>query len=217
MQSNIRVADCCGFCFGVRRAVELAEQEAACCGKIYTYGELIHNPQEIERLRQQGIIPLEEIAGEYEEKIIIRAHGIGREEEETLQKNFSGVVDLTCPFVKKIHNIAEKYCQKGYKIVIIGDRLHPEVRGICGWCDGNSVVIGDETEAETYDEKICVVAQTTIKQTVFDRAVERLKELNEEVVVCNTICSATAKRQQAAAELAKQVDEMIVIGGKKKF
>lgn len=215
LQSNIKVADCCGFCFGVRRAVELAEQEAERCGKIYTYGELIHNPQEINRLRARGIIPLEEIGEKHTEKIIIRAHGIGRREEEILRQNFGGVVDLTCPFVKKIHNIAEKYCQKGYKIVIIGDRLHPEVRGICGWCDGNSAVIGDETEAKTYDRKICVVAQTTIKQAVFDGAVRRLRELNSDVVVCNTICSATAQRQQAAAELAKQVEEMIVIGGKK--
>lgn len=215
MHNSIKVADCCGFCFGVKRAVELAEQEALRCGRIYTYGELIHNPQEIERLRARGIIPLEKIEGNHPEKIIIRAHGIGREEEEILRQNFSDVVDLTCPFVKKIHNIAEKYCQEGYKIVIIGNRLHPEVRGICGWCCGNSAVIGDETEAEAYDEKICVVAQTTIKQDVFDRTVIRLQELNSEVVVCNTICSATAKRQQAAAELAKQVDEMIVIGGKK--
>ncbi len=215
MQGRIKLADCCGFCFGVRRAVEMAEQEADHCGKIYTYGELIHNPQEIERLRTRGIVPLEEIDGVHEEKIIIRAHGIGREEEEKLRQNFSGVVDLTCPFVKKIHNIAEKYCQKGYKIVIIGDRLHPEVRGICGWCGGNSVVIGDETEAKEFGGRICVVAQTTIKQDIFDRAVEKLKSFHQDVVVCNTICSATARRQQAAATLAKQVDCMVVIGGKK--
>lgn len=209
------MADCCGFCFGVRRAVEMAEQEADGCGKIYTYGELIHNPQEIERLKQCGIVPLEEIGGPHEGKVIIRAHGISREEEDTLRQNFSDVVDLTCPFVKKIHNIAEKYCQKGYKIVIIGDRLHPEVQGICGWCSGNSVVIGDETEARAFGGKICVVAQTTIKQNIFDRAVEKLKACNQDVIVCNTICSATARRQQAAASLAKQVDCMVVIGGKK--
>lgn len=199
----------------MRRAVELAEQQAALEGKIYTYGELIHNPQEIERLRGRGIVPLEEIGERHAEKIIIRAHGIGREEEASLRENFGGVVDLTCPFVKKIHNIAEKYCQKGYKIVIIGDRFHPEVRGICGWCQEDCAVLGDETEAEAYGKKICVVAQTTIKQEVFERAVARLRELNEEVAVCNTICSATAQRQQAAAELAKQADTMIVIGGKK--
>lgn len=195
--------------------MELAEQQAALEGKIYTYGELIHNPQEIERLRGRGIVPLEEIGERHAEKIIIRAHGIGREDEAILRENFGGVVDLTCPFVKKIHNIAEKYCQKGYKIVIIGDRLHPEVRGICGWCHDDCVVIGDETEAEAYGKKICVVAQTTIKQEVFERAVAKLRELNEKVAVCNTICSATAQRQQAAAELAKQADTMIVIGGKK--
>lgn len=199
----------------MRRAVELAEEQAALEGKIYTYGELIHNPQEIERLRGRGIVPLEEIAERHAEKIIIRAHGIGRAEEAILRENFGGVVDLTCPFVKKIHNIAEKYCQMGYKIVIIGDRFHPEVRGICGWCNGDCAVVGDETEAEAYGKKICVVAQTTIKQEVFERTVARLRELNEEVAVCNTICSATAQRQQAAAELAKQVNTMIVIGGKK--
>lgn len=215
LHNRIKTASCCGFCFGVRRAVELAEEQAAIEGKIYTYGELIHNPQEIERLRERGIVPLEEIAERHAEKIIIRAHGIGRAEEAILRENFGGVVDLTCPFVKKIHNIAEKYCQKGYKIVIIGDRLHPEVRGICGWCHDDCAVIGDETEAEAYGKKICVVAQTTIKQAVFERAVAKLRELNEEVAVCNTICSATAQRQQAAAELAKQADTMIVIGGKK--
>lgn len=219
---KVTLSDSAGFCFGVKRAVDRAAELGKSSNEIInTYGELIHNTREIERLKKCNIVPVEtaeEITGS---KIILRTHGVGRKTVSCFEKMGLEVVDLTCPFVKKIHGIAEKYSNAGYFILIVGDENHPEVQGICGWTNDNYTVVNPDNpyipEEVAKKEHVCVVAQTTLDRSSWTSCTEYIKKRfpeNAEVLVFDTICNATSERQNAAVRLAKESDVMLVIGGK---
>jgi len=215
---KITVAKTAGFCFGVARAVDIVEK---CCedkeNKYHTLGPIIHNRHVVEEFSQKGISPVADISEVKEgERLIIRTHGVGKEIYEKLKEKNVEVIDVTCPFVKKIHNIVEKHHNEGYKIVIIGDKNHPEVQGINGWCENSADIFATLEEVETaklcYD-KVCVVAQTTFVQEIFKKIKTFLKKTCQDIVIFDTICNATEERQSEARELASVSDAMIILGG----
>lgn len=218
--AEVIVAETAGFCFGVQRAVDTVYEQIEKGEKIYTFGPIIHNEEVVKDLEQRGV---EVVNSEQELKnikngtIIIRSHGVSRSVYQILQNNSIRFVDATCPFVKKIHKIVEKESAGGKRIVIIGNRNHPEVQGIMGWSDSDAEVIESVSEAEQFaaekDEKLCIVAQTTFNYKKFKELVEIFQKKGYDVNVVNTICNATEVRQTQAREIAGQVDVMVVIGG----
>lgn len=219
---SVTVAKTAGFCFGVRRAVELAEQKAGENGVLYACGEIIHNRHEIDRLAQKGVRTAqtpEEIPDGAD--VLIRAHGVPRAVYQTLAQKGCRVFDATCPFVQKIHRIADEAREKGRIVAIFGSPGHPEVVGIQGWCD-RSVVVASEDEVETLlavpgmtQTPITVVAQTTVNRALWDISVAMLKKRCTNLEIFDTICKATDERQMEARLLAGVSDRMIVIGDKK--
>lgn len=216
---EIKLADKAGFCFGVKRAVDTAitSKEQSVNKNIYTFGPLIHNNDVVENLKENNIysIELEEIENLTEgDTIIIRSHGIKPSIMNTLKKKKLNVIDATCPYVATIHRKVAKYYAEGYKIVIVGDKQHPEVIGINGWCNDEAIISKDGTELKGIKGKVCIVSQTTEKQSNWKKVLNVLVDNCKEFVAMNTICSATETRQKSAEELSKEVDLMIVIGGK---
>ena len=213
---SIEVAKTAGFCFGVKRAVDVVYRQTESGEKIASLGDLIHNNQVIEDLNSKGVYSysdVEEIPKDY--TIVIRAHGVGKDVYEKIGDR--PYIDLTCPFVAKIHKIVEKYYNEGYKIVIVGDANHPEVIGINGWCNYEAEVIDSESkyiDKDFSDCSLCVVAQTTIKKENFVQIVQILKNTCKSTIEFDTICSATKNRQEEAAALAAESDCMIVVGGR---
>ncbi len=219
---KVIVAKTAGFCFGVERAVEkVYEQIRQGGGPIYTLGPIIHNEEVVRDLEEKGVRVIhseEELAGLTEGTVIIRSHGVGPQVYEQLRRQGLETVDATCPFVKKIHRIAAEQNRQGRRLIIIGDRNHPEVQGIRGWGDARTLVIGTMEEAEALEpdpgQKVCVVSQTTFNYNKFKELVEKISEKGYDILVLNTICNATQERQVEAERIASQVDAMIVIGGK---
>lgn len=219
---SVTVAKTAGFCFGVRRAVNLAEQQAGKNGVIYAYGEIIHNMHEIRRLEECGVRTaqtLEEIPDGT--KVLIRAHGVPRTVYDTLAAKNCEVFDATCPFVQKIHRIVDRESWDGRLIVILGSAGHPEVVGIQGWC-GESVVLEGEEQARAFTEQpemvdrpLAVVAQTTVNRAIWNISVGLIKKRCTNLKIFDTICKATDERQSEARLLAGASDQMIVIGDKK--
>lgn len=218
---EIKVAKTAGFCFGVKRAVEetykLAKEKNK---KIVTYGPVIHNEQVINDLYNQGVTVKEDLRKiEKDSLVIIRAHGVGEGVYKFLEENEIEYVDLTCPFVKKIHNIVNKNYNEGKKIVVVGKKNHPEVVGINGWCNDSAIIIYEEEPEQiekffSESDSLCVVAQTTINKEKFYNYVKFLKNTCKNIEVFDTICNATYERQTEAIALAKESEAMIVIGGK---
>jgi len=214
---EVRIAKKAGFCFGVKRAIDMARATAKNGGRnIYSLGPLIHNPQVVQELTSWGIKVIKNIDEAPEGKLIIRSHGVQPFIFEEAQKKGLEVVDATCPFVKKAQQLAHELTEEGYQVVVVGNRDHPEVHGIVGWTGGKALVVENPAEAEKLKKypKLGVVAQTTQPEKNFLDVVEVLKKKGDEVRVKNTICHATAERQQAAHNLAKMADVMIVVGGK---
>ena len=214
---SVNVAKTAGFCFGVKRAVDAVYKAQAAGMKIATLGDVIHNRQVIEDLESKGIFSYDNISDIPEGyTIVIRAHGVGKDVYDKIGDR--PYIDLTCPFVSKIHNIVQKHHEDGCKIVIVGDKEHPEVIGINGWCNYEAVVIDSEAtsiDIDFSDSKLCVVAQTTIKKNNFVQIVQILKKTCKSTIEFDTICSATRNRQEEAARLAVSSDCMIVVGGLK--
>jgi len=208
-------ADKCGFCFGVRRAIELAERQLSTGATIYSLGPLIHNPQVIDRLTRKGLVlvnsPQEVVSG----TVVIRSHGAPNMVIEELRSRGVKVIDATCPLVKRVHQSARDLARDGYAVVIVGQRDHPEVQAILAEI-GEAVVVEDEAPKSLgAARRVGVIAQTTQTPESFRRVVSGLLEFDfEELRVHNTICSATVDRQQAALELARRVDVMFVLGGR---
>ena len=218
---KVTLAKSAGFCFGVKRAVEMVYKEAETGKKVYTLGPIIHNEQVVQDLEQKGVRVIdtpEELSKAEDATVIIRSHGISADVYHQLEDKKVRIVDATCPFVSKIHRIVEKKYQEGSCIVIVGNANHPEVEGINGWCNGAATVIGSVSEAENYSQeparKLCVVAQTTFNYNKFKELVEILEKKSYDVSVLNTICNATKERQTEAESIAESVDAMIVIGDK---
>ncbi len=219
---EVIVAKTAGFCFGVKRAVDkVYEQIENGVKPIYTYGPIIHNEEVVRELSEKGvqIIPDEASLSKIREgTVIIRSHGVSEHIYELIEENGLHMVDATCPYVKKIHQIVKKHSNLGYEIVIIGNDGHPEVEGIKGWCSGKVTVIATEEEAKQFrtlpGASVCVVAQTTFNYKKFNKLVEIISEMRyDKADILNTICSATEERQAEAREIAARVDCMIVIGG----
>lgn len=206
-----------GFCFGVKNAVNMVytavkENDGAA---IWTLGELIHNPTVTGELEALGVKNAEDISEIDKGLVVIRSHGIGEDLYRKIKQRDLECLDATCPYVKSIQNKVEKYFKKGYTIVVVGDRDHPEVIGVNGWCCNSAVIIGDIAEVAKLqtDKPICVVAQTTIRGLFFRQVCNAIKERYPKAMVFDTICSATSVKQKEALELAKSVDAMVVIGG----
>lgn len=216
--SNIRVAESAGFCFGVKRAIEMAYEAIGVEPKLYSYGQLIHNKTVTDDLASKGLEIVENLDGLTEGTLLIRSHGVGKALYDEAEGKGLKILDGTCPFVKKIHNIVHEKLANGMGIIIVGDGTHPEVIGINGWCENTAVILEDEEAAKTKEipekDRYAVVVQTTFRQAKFDKILEILQDRGVNMEIHNTICSATEKRQTEAEELSKTVDKMIVIGGK---
>ena len=224
---EILLAKSAGFCFGVQRAVDTAYEHAD-EENVYTYGQIIHNEEVVGDLTKHGVQVIDsddELLEIKDSKVIIRSHGAEKRIYDILEAGGNTVIDATCPFVKKIHNIVREEGQKGNTVVVIGDSSHPEVKGIVGWCVEPPVVIGSEEEAEAFVRKcidgevktadnISIVSQTTFNYRKFNYIVDIIRKKLYNVFVHETICNATAVRQTEARNIAKTVDAMIVIGGR---
>ena len=219
---EITVAKSAGFCFGVQRAVESVYKELEeNSGKIYTFGPIIHNEQVVEDLNKRGIEVIDTVEQLKEIKegtVVIRSHGVAKEIYDILEQQKLKMVDATCPFVKKIHNIVLDESNNGKTIIIIGYDNHPEVEGIKGWVNGEVIVINKEEQIEKLSlpeqTKACIVSQTTFNHNKFKYLVEIIRKKGYDITVVNTICNATHVRQVEAQKISSKVDGMIVIGGK---
>jgi (E)-4-hydroxy-3-methyl-but-2-enyl pyrophosphate reductase len=213
---EVYVADKAGFCFGVKRAINTAF-EAAAKGKVYCLGPLIHNPQEVERLRQAGVELVEDfsslIRGEY---LIIRSHGVPPGVLKLACEKELQIIDLTCPFVGKAQGDAEALQREGYQVVVVGEKKHPEVQSILGYAGDNAVVVetAKDLEGMKFQSRLGVVAQTTQSYGNFSEIVLKLLRLSKELKVFNTICNSTKERQDSARVLARKVDVVLVVGGR---
>ena len=225
---EVKVAKTAGFCFGVQRAVDkVYELIGSCPDRLFTLGPIIHNEEVVNDLEKKGV----RVASEDDLRtlpegstVVIRSHGVGKEVYDHLEECGLSYVDVTCPFVLKIHRIVEKESRAGAHIVIIGDPDHPEVVGICGWCMGPYTVIRTEQDALEFvfpaDKNICIVSQTTFNYNKFKDLVEILskKRYDNTVLnilnILNTICNATEERQKEAKNIAGEVDTMLVVGGR---
>lgn len=221
--SQVTVAQSAGFCFGVRRAVDLAEREAAKHQTLYSYGEIIHNTHETRRLEKLGVRTAECTAAIPDgAAVLIRAHGVTRAVYEELQAKGCTVYDATCPFVAKIHRIVEAESKAGRRIIILGSKNHPEVLGIAGWCQNAAVYESSEQLLQALDElglppetPVSVVGQTTLNRASWNISVKILKKRYTNCKIFDTICNATDERQTEARSLAGRSDCMVVIGDKK--
>ena len=225
---EVKVAKTAGFCFGVQRAVDkVYELIDSCQDRLFTLGPIIHNEEVVNDLEKKGV----RVASEEELKtlpkgstVVIRSHGVGKKVYDQLEECGLSYVDVTCPFVLKIHRIVEKESKAGSHIVIIGDPDHPEVVGICGWCIGPYTVIRTKQDALDFvppeGKNVCIVSQTTFNYNKFKDLVEilRKKRYDNTVLnilnILNTICNATEERQREAKSIAGEVDTMLVVGGR---
>ncbi|HIY04643.1 MAG TPA: bifunctional 4-hydroxy-3-methylbut-2-enyl diphosphate reductase/30S ribosomal protein S1 [Candidatus Anaerotignum merdipullorum] len=216
--SRIQVAESAGFCFGVKRAIEMAYAAIKTEHPLYSYGQLIHNKTVTDDLAAKGLQITEDLDSMEAGTLLIRSHGVGKELYDKAEEKGLRILDGTCPFVKKIHQIVQQQQEAGKGILVVGDGAHPEVIGICGWCQNQAVILEDEQAAREKDippkDSYAVVVQTTFRQEKFDKILQILQERGISMQVFQTICSATEKRQTEAEELSKRVDKMIVIGGK---
>ncbi|MBQ1460791.1 4-hydroxy-3-methylbut-2-enyl diphosphate reductase [Selenomonas sp.] len=213
---EVILADYLGFCYGVKRAITIAQENASSDGKACTLGPIIHNPQMVERLRSEGVGTVDELAEMDEGTIIIRSHGVGPRIYAEAERRGLELVDATCPHVKKAQLSAKALVDDGYSVVIIGEKRHPEVHSIFEWSDGKAAIVETEEEAEALHScaKLGIVCQTTFSGAKFKQIVSRLLEKSRDIRIQRTICTATDQRQAAALALAAKVDLMLVIGGK---
>ena len=222
------LAKSAGFCFGVERAVDavyrVLEEEEQKNPKdrlpIYTYGAIVHNEKIVENLESRGVHVLkskEELKALEQGIVVIRAHGVGKEIYELLEKRGLKIVDSSCPFVRKIQKLVFEHSKAGESVIVMGDPEHPEIQGILGWGDGDVTALkgieGVLCLPDGNGKKIFVVAQTTFHIDKFKTVLETFKKKGYHTSVINTICNATFERQSEAKELAGKSDAMVVIGG----
>ena len=218
---EIKIAKFSGYCYGVKRAMDLALEklDETSEKKVYSLGPLIHNDQAMKKFTDKGLIVEEDINKIEKNSIaIVRSHGLPKDFYDKMDIISTNVVDATCPFVKKIQDIVYENYKSGHGIILIGDKDHPEIRGINGWSDNSSIIINSIEDVERFDfseDRAYIVAvQTTYKLEKYLQIEKILKNRLKKVEFFNTICYATRERQDAARELSKTVDAMIVIGGK---
>ena len=219
---EVILAESAGFCFGVKRSVELAEQMLDGGGACYSLGELIHNDDVVRHFRERGLhvveTPEEVPIGA---KAIIRAHGVSMDVEARLRARTGQVVDSTCPMVLRIHKLVREASAEHRQVVVIGTASHPEVVAICGCCE-NALVFEDAQALDAYLEKhpefgenpVTMVIQTTQTRENFEQCEKKLKKECTNLKIFDTICEATSTRQSEAIKLASECDAMVVVGGK---
>ncbi|MGB4438292.1 MAG: bifunctional 4-hydroxy-3-methylbut-2-enyl diphosphate reductase/30S ribosomal protein S1 [Sedimentibacter sp.] len=215
---KIEVSKYNGFCGGVKIAVDKAFKILESEKKLYSYGEIIHNKDVVDKLKSKGLVVVEHIPEINDAKILIRAHGVEKRVVDELNENDIEVIDATCVKVKKIHKIVEKFKNNDYNIIVTGDENHPEVKGIIGWCNNEASVIDSVKSLINLNinpsEKYCLVSQTTFNTKTFNEITDAIDKNNyTNIVVQNTICDATRKRQEACLELASRCNVMLIIGG----
>lgn len=232
---NILIAENAGFCFGVKRAMNMAwnELDKTDNVSIYALGPLIHNSQAVAKYEERGMVTVatiediekieadKSISGKpinNSKEMIIRSHGVSKTVyDEAKEKNIP-IIDTTCPFVRKIHYLANKCYEDGKQLIVIGDKNHPEIIGINGWSSHSAIIAKNLEEIKNIsfesNKEYFIVAQTTMNEKEFDAIISYIRSLNIRVEVENTICSATRVRQESARDLAQRVELMIVIGGR---
>ncbi len=211
---EVILSECLGFCYGVKRAIKIAEEHAD--GKSCTLGPIIHNPQMVERLKAEGVGTIENLTEMEEGTIIIRSHGVGPQVYTAAQAKGLNVVDATCPHVKKAQLSAKELAEEGRQVAIVGEKNHPEVKSIVEWSNNRAAVLESEEDAENFAPcpKLGIISQTTVSGENFVKIVAHLLGKSNDIKILRTICTATDQRQKAALELAGKVDVMLVIGGR---
>ncbi|MCR5279227.1 MAG: 4-hydroxy-3-methylbut-2-enyl diphosphate reductase [Lachnospiraceae bacterium] len=216
---EVIVSEHAGFCFGAGRGVETVEKAIEEGGFIYTFGPILNNAMVVSDFEKKGVKvveSVEELKSLPKGKVIIRSHGVPRATYEAIKATGHELIDATCPFVKRIHNIVEKQSSEGDRIIVIGNPKHPEVIGIVGWSHTGAEVIENSDDIDNLavnkGEKVTLVSQTTFNRNKFQELVEKIEKNVYNVNCMNTICDATAVRQREARELAGRVNIMIVIG-----
>ncbi|MEO5359860.1 MAG: 4-hydroxy-3-methylbut-2-enyl diphosphate reductase [Nitrospirota bacterium] len=210
---KITVAKMAGFCFGVKRAVNMAFDMASNKDGVYTLGPIIHNPQVVAKLKERGIEDVEE-PSEAMKSVIIRTHGIPIETYEKMQDMGIEVIDATCPFVKKAQQYAKLLREEGYQVIILGDRHHPEVKSIMSYAGSDVYVVKDGEIPDGLKPRVGVVVQTTQPVDALKRLLSNIVDKIKEIKVYNTICNSTALRLKETNEMSGNVDIMIIAGGK---
>jgi 4-hydroxy-3-methylbut-2-enyl diphosphate reductase len=215
---QVLLADEYGFCFGVERAVEMVEEAVNSGDTVRSFGPLIHNEQEMQRLGSRGVTTISEpVQIKRGETAVIRAHGVTPEVQRQLEEMAEKVVDATCPFVTRVQKLAARAAEQDRHVIIVGSPEHPEMIGVKGYAPNHAFVIRDESEVAGLPRlrNPLVVSQTTIKSKTFFETAEAVKtKTDDEVQIVNTICSATRDRQDAARALAGMVDAFYIIGGR---
>lgn len=218
LKRRIVLADVAGFCFGVRRSVEMvtaARRERT--DKITTLGPIIHNEQVTRRLQNEGVDAATQVKEITEGTVVLSAHGVSPQVRQEVQERGLEVIDVTCPFVTKVHRTARQLVEQGYQLLLVGDHGHTEVKGVLGAVEGAVTVVSSVEEARQVElgRKVGIVSQTTQKLETFAAIVGEVAKRAGEVRAINTICGATDELQEAARKLAREVDVVIVIGGRK--
>ena len=220
---NITVAKSSGFCFGVNRAVKMVYDELSKNTKVATLGPIIHNQDVVNDMEKHGARIINDVSElNDDEVIVIRSHGVGKAVYDAVAEKGNRLIDATCPFVARIHSIVAEKTREGYFILIAGDANHPEVQGIVGHCNQNYLVFKDNFELKAFFEKkyknlkkkLAIVAQTTYNIIVWEKCLKEIPENDSDIVIFDTICNATEKRQSDARELAEKSDLMLVVGGR---
>ena len=213
---KIIVCEGVGFCSGVKRAIKMALAAAGrSSGGVYSLGPLIHNPQVVEKLREVGVTPLKRL-GKGGGELVVRSHGASPKIIKRARDKGYKIIDTTCPFVRSAQKNAERLHRQGYRVVIVGEKTHPEVKGITSHVDKKALVVENSDQAKhlKFGSKVGIIAQTTIPMDTFAGVVGEISKSAREVLVFNTICSETARRQERARALAGRVDVLLVVGGR---
>lgn len=213
---EIIVAKMAGFCFGVKRAIDIAFQIANEKRKgVYTLGPIIHNPQVVEMLKEKGIIPIEDIKAKKDIRaLIIRTHGIPLHLSKEISSMGCEIIDATCPFVKKAQYYAKLLMEEGYQVVILGEKNHPEVKGLMSYANDDVIVVDGKTPLPKLKSRVGIVVQTTQSLEALKKVLSDAIEHANEIKVYNTICNSTALRLKETEKMARKVDVMLVVGGK---
>lgn len=215
---KIILAKHAGFCFGVKRAMSIAEKTSGNSSNkpVYTFGPLIHNPQAVSYLESIGVHSISKLDEVQPGKLIVRSHGLHPQIITAAKEKGFEIIDATCPFVRRTQDFAKTLLKENYEVVVIGEAEHPEVVGIVGHTNGKAVIVENESDIKKLvgREKIGIVTQTTQSMEYFQFLVMKILEIGNEIKIYKTICGATQKRQKATLELAERADIMLIIGGK---
>jgi 4-hydroxy-3-methylbut-2-en-1-yl diphosphate reductase len=216
MQMEIIITKTAGFCFGVKRAINIAFRIARGKRKgVFTLGPIIHNPQVVEKLTEKGIVPIDHMRTKKNIRaLIIRTHGIPLDVSQELEKKGCEIIDATCPFVKKAQYYAKLLSEEGYQVVILGEKNHPEVKSLMSYAGKHAIVVNAQSSLPRLKSRIGIVVQTTQPLEALKKVISAATEHAKEIKVYNTICNSTAQRLKETAHAAAKVDVMFVVGGK---